>query len=536
MINLNLNELNEKQKRDLKIGGSLVIILLIIAIAVTVIKHQGIKGGDSDDIIAEISSLTPEEVAEMRKEEQLDDVLSEYSEFGIISTSGYINFRSKPDEIDMTNIIGKLTDGAGVDVIEDDGNWSLIKSGGIRGYCKSQYIVRGDDARKKAEESLAERVCISTDVLNIRTAPELDPSNVIGKARSGERYVFMGQDGDWAKIQAQTEDGTPAEGYVNIADGNAEIVICLDAARRLDLRNMAVTQYDELVLATTDGYINIRKEPKDDGINNVIGKFAEGNGGELLDTVTGEDGNTWYKIKSAHVTGYVRADYCSTGKEAKNAALNYAKLTAYVNVDSLNVRSEPSLDAKAWTNITKNQAYDVINQLDGWVQIELDAGDGEDGADKAYISTRDNNVEVRYGLGEAIEYYPAVEAANAAAAFRNKVVNFACKYVGNRYVWGGTSLTNGTDCSGFTLRVMEKFGIGLPRTSREQAKVGTKVTSANMKPGDLVFYANSRGTINHVAIYIGNGQVISAASRKSGIRISRWNYRTPVAIRNVIGS
>ena len=536
MIDLKGEHLNEKQKRDLKLGAVLIIVLLLIAVSIMLIKRHNKKSGGDDEIIAEISSLTPEELAEMKREELLDDLLSEYENFGIISTSGYINLRSKPDEIDMTNIIGKLEDGSGVDIIEDDGDWSLISSGGIRGYCKSQYIVRGDEARDLAEKNAAERVVINADVLNIRTAPEIDSSNVIGKARSGERYVFMGQDGDWAQIQAQTEDGNAAEGYVNIADGNADIVNCLNAAKRLDLRTMAATQYDELVLASTKGYVNIRKEPKDEGINNIIGKFAEGNGGELLDTVTGDDGNTWYKIKSGPVTGYVRADYCLTGKPAKEAALNYAKLTAYVNVDSLNVRSEPSLDARAWTNITKNQAYDVINQLDGWVQIELDTGDGEDGEDKAYISTRDNNVEVRYGLGEAIEYYPAVEAANAAAAFRNKVVNFASQYVGNRYVWGGTSLTNGTDCSGFTMRVMEKFGIGLPRTSREQAKAGTKVTSANMRPGDLVFYANSRGIINHVAIYIGNGQVISAASRKSGIRISRWNYRTPVAIRNVIGS
>ena len=281
--------------------------------------------------------------------------------------------------------------------------------------------------------------------------------------------------------------------------------------------------------------MNIRETPEDDGINNIIGQFTEGSGGELLETVTGEDGNTWYKIKSGPVTGYVRADYCMTGKNAENAALDYAKLTAYINVDSLNVRSEPNLDAGVWTSVTKNQAYDVINQLDGWVEIELDSGDGDEETDRAFISTRDNNVDVRYGLSEAIEYYPAVEAANAAAAFRNSIVNYACQFVGNRYVWGGTSLTNGTDCSGFTMRVMEHFGISIPRTSREQAKVGVRVTSANMKPGDLVFYANSSGTINHVALYIGNGQVISAASAKSGIRITRWNYRTPVAIRNVIG-
>jgi len=102
-------------------------------------------------------------------------------------------------------------------------------------------------------------------------------------------------------------------------------------------------------------------------------------------------------------------------------------------------------------------------------------------------------------------------------------------------VWGGTSLPHGADCSGFTQTIMAKYGVSLPRVSREQAKTGSKVSSENIKPGDLIFYANRRGTVNHVGIYIGNGQVVNAASRRSGIRIYRWNYRTPVAIRNVLG-
>ena len=107
--------------------------------------------------------------------------------------------------------------------------------------------------------------------------------------------------------------------------------------------------------------------------------------------------------------------------------------------------------------------------------------------------------------------------------------------LGVPYVWGGTSLTHGCDCSGFTQSVLKNFGISVPRVSRDQARSGSKVTSANMRPGDLIFYANRSGTINHVGMYIGNGQVVNAASTRSGIRIYRWNYRTPVAIRNVIG-
>ena len=108
------------------------------------------------------------------------------------------------------------------------------------------------------------------------------------------------------------------------------------------------------------------------------------------------------------------------------------------------------------------------------------------------------------------------------------VVDFAMQFVGNPYVWGGTSLTKGADCSGFVLSVFKKFGVSLTHSSRAQATEGTKISASDLKPGDLVFYGNGSGTINHVAIYIGGGQVIHASSPKTGIKISKYNYRTPV--------
>ena len=225
----------------------------------------------------------------------------------------------------------------------------------------------------------------------------------------------------------------------------------------------------------------------------------------------------------------------ATGPEARDLALRTAQLTAIVNTDMLNVRTEPSTEASIWTQISKEERYHVLDQLDGWVQIELDAGDGEDEIDKAYISTRDNNVEVRYALPEAIKFSPLEEKANQQASLRNKVVNYGLQFVGGRYVWGGTNPNTGADCSGFVQYVMRNAaGVSLPRTSREQAKVGRAIKSSEMLPGDLIFYANSSGTVNHVAMYIGNGQIVHAASRKSGIKISTWNYRSPKTIRRVL--
>ena len=490
-----------------------------------------------EETIAVIETMSDEELAQMRLEEQLQDATASYGHLGIVEVSGYINVRREPDSIDMKNIIGRLNDGAACDILEEDGDWVRIRSGGIEGWAAKRYILTDEAAMKKAAENLEDRVIIDAEVMNIRSAPEIDPVNVVGKARQGERYLLVREEGDWACIQADFSDAMD-EAWIKITadDGsaNGHVEHGLDEARKLDLRQMALTQYDNIVLAYTEGYINVREEPKDDGINNICGKFLRGCGAELLDTVE-NDGGTWYKIKSGPVTGWVSAKYCLTGQSARDTALDFAVLTAVVNVDALNVRSEPSLDSNVWTSITKNQAYEVLGQLDGWVQIELDSTDDGSENDKAFISTRDNNVEVRYGLPEATEYYPAVEAANAAAAYRNSIVNYACQFIGNPYVWGGTSLTKGCDCSGFTQSVMAHFGIYLPRVSRDQAGSGVRVTSDSMKPGDLVFYANKSGTINHVGIYIGNGQVVNAASRRAGIKIYRWNYRTPVAIRNVIG-
>ena len=213
--------------------------------------------------------------------------------------------------------------------------------------------------------------------------------------------------------------------------------------------------------------------------------------------------------------------------------MNHAELMAIVHADRLNARTEPSTDAKIWTQISENERYHVAEPLDGWVKIEFDEsgeGDGDDEISAAYVSSE--FVEVRYALSEAIKFSPTEESAS----LRSRIVNYAMKFLGNPYVWGGTSLTKGADCSGFTMSVMKNFGISLPHYSGSQAKSGKRIKSSEMRPGDLVFYGNSRGKINHVAMYIGNGQVINAASRRSGIKISTWNYRTPICIVDVIGN
>ena len=531
-----LNKARRKRNRRwdprylLMILGAVVLIGIVAALAMSLKKPaSGRAAGEPGQEAGPGPGATPAQAAEPtlsqeekeRQEQQaaIDEGVNSYQNLGLVQVSGYLNIRETPS-LDG-KIIGKLSGDAGCEILETDGEWSHITSGGVDGYINNQYLLTGDEAKSKAKELVKLRAIVTTDNLNIRKEPALDPNNVIGQALLNERYVVLGQQDGWIQIE---------EGYIS-AD-YAEVKYALNEGRKMDLKAMAINQYDNLVISKVNNYLNVRAEPKSDG--KIIGKMTSKAAGEILESLDG-----WYKIKSGPITGYITADpqYTATGQEAKDIAMQTATLRAVINTDVLNVRTEPNTDAKIWTQIVKDERYPVLAQLDGWVQIELDSVDEEDGSegDKAYISTRDNNVEVRYALNEAIKFSPAEEAANAAASRRSKVVNYALQFVGNPYVWGGTSLTKGADCSGFTMQVMKQFGVSLPHYSGAQAKMGKPVKSSEMRPGDLIFYANSGGTVNHVAMYIGNGQIVHAASKKSGIKISTWNYRTPVAIRNVLG-
>ena len=486
--------------------------------------------GSSFATVSEIQKLT-----DQLKVDTVQRVLSKYSNLGIVQCDSYINFRSAPNQNDLTNIMGELSNGAAVNVVEldPDGSegWAHVQSGGMDGYVSKKFLLMGEQAEAMVSGLLRARATVITDHLRMRRSPAIEDGNTVGAAAKGEKYQVLERHGqNWIKIAPDNID-TIDTCYMSADPAYVDIDYGLDEARTLNLRAKVLNMYDHLGVSLASDYINVRSSPKEDGIQNIVGKLPGYAGCNILGEEEG-----WYKIQSGSVTGYVRKDLLATGETAQNLALQHAQVMAIVNTESLNVRSEASTDSKAWTAVTSGQRYNVLNQLDGWVQLELDAGDDDNEEQGAYVSTRDNNVTVQYALQQAVEYYPAVEAANAAMAFRNKIVNFACQFVGNRYVWGGTSLTHGCDCSGFTQSVLKNFGISIPRVSRDQARTGKKVTSADMRPGDLIFYANRRGNINHVGMYIGHGQVVNAASTRSGIRIYRWNYRTPVAIRNVIGN
>ena len=192
--------------------------------------------------------------------------------------------------------------------------------------------------------------------------------------------------------------------------------------------------------------------------------------------------------------------------------------------DALKVREQASMDATVLTSVPKGEELEVVEQLDGWVKVSID---GED----AYVSS--DYVTVEEKLDTAVTMSELLYG-QGVSDLRVDIVEYAKQFLGNKYVYGGSSLTKGTDCSGFTMSVYKHFGISLSHSSRAQANEGKKITAADLQPGDLIFYGGSSGSINHVAMYIGGGKVIHASSPKTGIKISNYTYRTPVKYVSII--
>ncbi len=221
----------------------------------------------------------------------------------------------------------------------------------------------------------------------------------------------------------------------------------------------------------------------------------------------------------------MKSEYLLNGDAARVKAQEVKQTVATVTTTTLYVREQPNTDCSIITMMPEGEELEVVETLDGWVKINVDSDEGYVSADYVEISVQlpkaMTMTEVRYG--------------NGVSDVRVSLVQFATQFVGNPYVWGGTSLTRGADCSGFVLSVFANYGISLPHSSGAQAGCGTKISASEAQPGDLFFYGNG-SRINHVAIYIGNGQVVHASSPKSGIKISGAYYRTPVKVVRIINN
>lgn len=278
------------------------------------------------------------------------------------------------------------------------------------------------------------------------------------------------------------------------------------------------------------GYVNIGVSNIEDALNvreaasidsSVVGKMTSHAACEILG-VEGE----WTHISSGKVEGYVKSEFLYTGEEAKAIALQEKKLMATVTCDVLRVREEPTTESGIIINVANGEDVEVVStDMEGWVQVKIDN-------DTGYVAAE--YVELSEKLKTALSMKELM-FGDGVSETRVSLCSNAIQYVGNPYVWGGTSLTRGADCSGFVLSIYSQYGIYLPHSSRAQAGYGTRISASEAKPGDLFFYG-SGSYINHVAIYIGNGQIVHASNETTGIIISNAFYRSPICVTRLLGN
>ncbi|MBQ9765123.1 MAG: C40 family peptidase [Lachnospiraceae bacterium] len=265
--------------------------------------------------------------------------------------------------------------------------------------------------------------------------------------------------------------------------------------------------YTNLGIANVDTNLNVRSAPVS---GTIIGKMFANGACEITEEVDG-----WYKITSGDVTGYVSGKYLLTGDEALERANKTIQLNVVVDVNALNFRNGASTSSKIKGVLRKNSVATLVEDLGSWKKISYNGQEG-------YVYGE--HVVMQYNLPVAvtIDEYNSGRSGNSSG-IRTQLVEYAKQFVGNPYVYGGNSLTKGTDCSGFVKLIMAKFGITTPRTATTQYNAGKKISVAELLPGDLIVYGDK--VIEHIGIYIGDGQIVHASNRKTGIKYSDYNYR-----------
>ena len=321
-------------------------------------------------------------------------------------------------------------------------------------------------------------------------------------------------DGTQQNVQASAApaDGTQqgVQASVAPADGTQQNV---QASAAPDQEPQKVSkQFQKLAISIAKDFVYVRKSAST-GCK-AIGKLHRGSAGTIL----GKKG-AWVKISSGSLKGYVKKEYIATGADAEKLAEKYGTKYAVLKKGTsvLNVREEKNTSSDIVTQLPEGKRYTVKSENADWCKVKVQGKSGY--VAKEYVHTK-------YSFKEAKSLKKKTKETVRSYASENKaesLISYAKQFIGNKYVWGGTSLTNGTDCSGFTLRVFQKFGYSLPRTSAEQAGCGSSVKLSELKPGDLVFYKRG-GRVHHVAIYIGGGQIVHAAGAKWGIITSNMNY------------
>ena len=411
-----------------------------------------------------------------------------YANVAISQVSNYVNVRTEPNT--GSGIVGKIYNNCAATILKtvdgEGGAWYQIQSGSVNGYIKAEYFITGAEAEKVAKQVGTVYATINTETLRLREEPNTTSATLTLLSRDAE-YIATKEEGDFVQIQVDYE----LSGYVH-----KDYI-----TQRVEFDQAVSTEEEQKKKEEAE---KLQKEAREAiaAMEQLKGEENVQNGGTVISP----------EISSAEI-GFIQAN-----PNEEPVSQNTAKPAEGQNAG---IGSQTGPGGSGNAGISGNAGNSGTSGPGG--------GSGSAGTSGSQSGPGADHGASQNGLAQS-----GPGSAELVSATRTAIVAYAKQFLGNPYVYGGTSLTEGADCSGFTMKVFEHFGISTGRSSRDQAAKGKEIPIDAVQPGDLLFYGSTRG-INHVAMYIGNGQIVHASTERTGITKSNWNYRNPVKIINVLG-
>ena len=403
-----------------------------------------------------------------------------YANVAISQVSNYVNVRTEPNT--GSGIVGKIYNNCAATILKtvdgEGGAWYQIQSGSVNGYIKAEYFITGAEAEKVAKQVGTVYATINTETLRLREEPNTTSATLTLLSRDAE-YIATKEEGDFVQIQVDYE----LSGYVH-----------KDYITQRVAFDQAVSTEEEQ--KKKEEAEKLQKEAREAiaAMEQLKGEENVQNGGTVISP----------EISSAEI-GFIQAN-----PNEEPVSQNTAKPAEGQNAG---IGSQTGPGGSGNAGISGNAGNSGTSGPGG--------GSGSAGTSGSQSGPGADHGASQNGLAQS-----GPGSAELVSATRTAIVAYAKQFLGNPYVYGGTSLTEGADCSGFTMKVFEHFGISTGRSSRDQAAKGKEIPIDAVQPGDLLFYA-SGDYINHVALYIGGGQIIHASTPKNGIMITTAYYRTP---------
>ena len=419
----------------------------------------------------------------------------------------YINVRSEADE--NSEVVAKLyNDGSATVEETEDNGWYKIRSGNAEGYVKAEYFATGEQAKEIADQVAYNVAVVNAEALNIRTAPS-EESDVIDVAEQSQELEVVDTSGDWATVAL----GNDVYGFIHP-----------DYCEYKTYYPTAVTLEEE---AAREEAMRRAEEAKTQAAEEASYEEAADSGEEVSEDISYSEESV--SPDTSYDDGSVSTDTSyDDGSASTDTSYDDGSASTDTSYDNGSTGTDTSYDNGSTgtdTSYDNGRTSTDMSYDNGSTGTDTSYDNGSTGTDTSY-DNGSTGTDTSYDNGNT-GTDTTTDSSASDSSLGQQIADYAVQFVGNPYVYGGTSLTNGTDCSGFTMSVMANFGIGLARTAADQSYGGTSVAISDIMPGDLLFYSDGSG-ISHVALYIGGGQIVHAATESQGIIISNYNYDTPV--------